>query len=684
MGIPARGACGAQCDGCILCLGGLADWAQARSLFFPVSRRTEADWRRQRAGSLRSLNPIAAHLGLRLLEDLVAERVDGSPARTNRRNARQAARGRVEAEAPLGTLRTVVWRAWNPRNPHSAGTESRPGALQDGRGTQVKPIERWHKEVVMSLGKQLTSIFRLFSRSAPFRVVDHEALAEKLAPDKVGADRGGQNEPHPTESGPDATEQGFLRHFAALLRGVNKEFGDALTRAQVLRDQERGRFSAQRFADLFSAAVHELDTLRANLREMLTVAREREQHALRMLKHFRTIRGIARDAEYPDSYARLYAVLAIAILVEAIANSFLFAMGSPYGLVGGLQEAMIVAALNVLLSYQVGSALRGLHNPGWRRVGAAVLGVCFICGLVIFHLAVGHYRAALTGPSPETAMTTAISTLKADPLGALDSVHTWLLVLVGALAALGAAVGGYKSDDVIIGYGRVYRRHKLAEVEYVHAKQAYRDGIQATGDAALGAVERQVEDAQQATESYRASVNEARDLVTDYELLVEGIRNSYVTTVQRYRSANLRVRTEPEPAFFHEPPVQFDDGAFLDVGLLEVSAPEEIAAELRDAWQRVLAAGDAVKRDLRALIAERLKEIPDFVRSVEEAVMLPERPARQPLLVSSGNGARPAAGPSDPASVGRGDGREMEGRSRAYDAGRPRYAPEEGDDEASY
>lgn len=37
-----------------------------------------ADWRRQRAGSVRSLNQTAVGLGLRLLEDLVAGRGEGS------------------------------------------------------------------------------------------------------------------------------------------------------------------------------------------------------------------------------------------------------------------------------------------------------------------------------------------------------------------------------------------------------------------------------------------------------------------------------------------------------------------------------------------------------------------------------------------------------------------------------
>lgn len=64
-------------DGCLLCLGGVADLDRALAVFragTPTAPARPA-WHAERAGSLRSLNQIAAHLGLRLLEDLMAERV---------------------------------------------------------------------------------------------------------------------------------------------------------------------------------------------------------------------------------------------------------------------------------------------------------------------------------------------------------------------------------------------------------------------------------------------------------------------------------------------------------------------------------------------------------------------------------------------------------------------------------
>lgn len=68
-------------DGCLLCYGGLSEYEQAVTALtlasFPWQRpaRTEI-W--QQAGSLRTLNQLAAALGVQMLQDLVSERLPGS------------------------------------------------------------------------------------------------------------------------------------------------------------------------------------------------------------------------------------------------------------------------------------------------------------------------------------------------------------------------------------------------------------------------------------------------------------------------------------------------------------------------------------------------------------------------------------------------------------------------------
>jgi len=63
---------------CLLCSGGLRDESEARRALASAEaerllRESPADWRQQRAGSLASLNALAAGLATRIIEDLSKE-----------------------------------------------------------------------------------------------------------------------------------------------------------------------------------------------------------------------------------------------------------------------------------------------------------------------------------------------------------------------------------------------------------------------------------------------------------------------------------------------------------------------------------------------------------------------------------------------------------------------------------
>jgi molybdopterin/thiamine biosynthesis adenylyltransferase len=69
---------------CLLCFGGIANLPEALAelLVEPAAadhfRRNPIDWRRQRAGSLRSLNGLIVNLAVRLLEDFIGGRVSNN------------------------------------------------------------------------------------------------------------------------------------------------------------------------------------------------------------------------------------------------------------------------------------------------------------------------------------------------------------------------------------------------------------------------------------------------------------------------------------------------------------------------------------------------------------------------------------------------------------------------------
>jgi molybdopterin/thiamine biosynthesis adenylyltransferase len=68
---------------CLVCFGGIADFAEGRSSLLAPSGWSPTppapvDWRRQRTGSLRSLNQLATGMALRIFEDFLAGRIEDS------------------------------------------------------------------------------------------------------------------------------------------------------------------------------------------------------------------------------------------------------------------------------------------------------------------------------------------------------------------------------------------------------------------------------------------------------------------------------------------------------------------------------------------------------------------------------------------------------------------------------
>ena len=67
-------------DGCLLCRGNLTQYARAVEdiITHRPPHKADVNWQPQRAGSLRSLNQVAAGIAVQMLQDLVAERIHAS------------------------------------------------------------------------------------------------------------------------------------------------------------------------------------------------------------------------------------------------------------------------------------------------------------------------------------------------------------------------------------------------------------------------------------------------------------------------------------------------------------------------------------------------------------------------------------------------------------------------------
>jgi hypothetical protein len=474
---------------------------------------------------------------------------------------------------------------------------------------------------------------RMFSRVLRVKTVitidriDQEAIAKRLKVDKRARNEAQENRPETTAAGPDVHEQAIVTYCRGLLRAINAWYRHAFRLEQAQQDQAALHCAPERLEACYEAAQQALATHATTFRDPLLAARQRERRAFRQLKSFRDEHDLTREAHYPASLSLHYALLAVAVLGEGLLNCYFFARGSDYGLLGGFFEALMVAGVNVALAFLVGKVVRGLHSPSLTRVLAIAVGVLYVGVLIWFQLAVGHYRMALAGGTPELAVSQAMTHLTHEPL-TISDFHTWLLMAVGVLCAIGAVIAGYTSDDPVMRYGAVTRHGKAAEAAYQGLKEQYVFGIHAIVELQLNAVESRMADAKAALTTYRASVAEAKHVGRNYMMACAALADACIALQQRYCAINSTVRTTPSPAYFAEPSsLPFTSDEFLHDELAAVAAAERSTTELLHQLSTLQVTADAVKGRLRALYAAHLHAAPAYFAAIEATV---DGPTAQP------------------------------------------------------
>ena len=304
-------------------------------------------------------------------------------------------------------------------------------------------------------------------------------------------------------------------------------YGTECDQEQQTQVQLTAQWALERFQECCETLGYALQTLTVTSRGVLASLWQDWRAAERTLNAFRMEHGVTRAAVYPESHLWHIAVLIGLAFVEALANMVFFARGAE-GLLGGLLESLVVAAVNIATAFCAGISIRGVHSPSlMQRLLAGVVGLGYVAFLGLFHLAVAHYRVALV-LDPDKAATVAMTRLMQQPW-ALADMYSCLLLVIGLLGATIAFLDGYKFDDPLPGYGAVWRQWKAAKAAYESLKHQYLTDIQMLTDVYLTQVDTRFDEAMAAMMAYHASVATTRRLIREYQEMIVSFRSARLT-----------------------------------------------------------------------------------------------------------------------------------------------------------
>jgi len=388
-----------------------------------------------------------------------------------------------------------------------------------------------------------------------FEQPDPQKIRRELDLKNEGARRGKENLPASDETRLDEVEQKIISTLEALKNQSYETYIEnrgayaATLRSMVSRPLQARVLTAPADArSEFDKAIREgRDELHSIQNLVIDVSKEFEA--------FRKKNHIDRTPDYPDSRFFYWGVIALLVLVEAGANTFFFAQGSDFGIVGGFVLAVLAAAANVLFGLFVGyQPFRWTRSRNWSlKLFGCALTILYIPLMFVLNLGVAHYRTALTlSTDSSVAFQLAIQQLWRTPFQ-IGSFESLMLLIVGIFFSLIAFADGYHLDDPYPGYGRLARRREAYSEQFRDAKADLVDSLKDLKDTMLQEVEENSTMVERRRMDFREVREKLESLQKQFKQHLDHVEQVGNEVLKTYREADQNARTTPRPAYFTDP-----------------------------------------------------------------------------------------------------------------------------------
>lgn len=426
--------------------------------------------------------------------------------------------------------------------------------------------------------------------------LDADALAAKFKPAHAGQEDGARNYPGPNAETFGDFETKIIGRCDAALSVVRTE-----TIAQLVKLESR--IAATDITSIDTALdidreqnIREMRIIADIEREALTDKKMAEYAALRDLLYFRRRNKRISDPkptreDWPED-------LGYVIVIEAIMNCVFFKEVYDGGIFGGLLVASVVAFVNVVGSFALGSSyLKWTHHIGaGRKAIGVIVTFLYAVGLVLGHYVLGNYRFALgkvkDGVIEQSALHDTVLANFTHPGLVLSDFPTLILVMLGITLGIGAAHWGKNVvTDPYPGYSQKGDRYATAKKEFEARWNAVRVQIHGKVDELRKKYDEKLKEMEEKLGLFFR-------LTRDYEAAVEyfdenraQIQSVCASLLNTYWQENEAVRTARVP------------GHFGKEAALRVEFPHETldASERREAFAAIV---DADKRSAEMYVRQ--------------------------------------------------------------------------------
>jgi 5-carboxymethyl-2-hydroxymuconate isomerase len=389
-----------------------------------------------------------------------------------------------------------------------------------------------------------------------FADLDTQRVGAEMKLNERGVKSGRANLPPQDSLTLDAAETEILEHVGAAQKRAHDQLENHLAGfRQRLIDLDFG----SRFANINRAASSGMADLEAELGkgvdQLHELRRDLKEHE-DWQKDFRSKNQITRPAKITSRGGMILHCLIILIIVviELMVNGALLSKNSELGLVGGIVEALIFAALNVgvALLFSIYWVPFLAHRSFFAKIFGLIGVVLYVGAAFSINLGLAHYRevagAILSGGDAGEQVMHRLTTT---PL-VLTDFKSWLLFCVGCVFSIVAFIDGYGLRDPYPQYAKVSSRLRIARGRYQDRREELIDELQE--------VRRDIEDAiagarsslTQELAEHNSIVAHRQRMLSLFDAQQSQLEKAANALLSQYREANKATRSTPAPARFQE------------------------------------------------------------------------------------------------------------------------------------
>jgi len=443
-----------------------------------------------------------------------------------------------------------------------------------------------------------------------FPAIDTDGMIKKMKLKELGRERGERNLPSSDSEVFDAVEQSIINEieneaktqFSSYLdhqKTYAERAGDVNIQTLILGVKT---IAADAITDLERKTQIGTSDLYSRKRDLIESERD--------LKQFRERHALERPArDYGEKTFKI-GILIFILALEASLNGAFLSKGSDLGLIGGVFQALIIAAINVFLGVAAGRLL--FPWTLYRDIGVRILASVGIAAYLVinfgFNLAIAHYRNAIS-VDPFDASSLAYRSFLSSPLG-IDDMQSWALFIIGLSFSLVAAYDGFRMDDPYPGYGQRMRQNLEAHDEYTSEK----DGLLAQLHLIKKAAEEKMDDLVRSIQNRQGEHN---FILKKSDALKQSMIHHYVhlesaanTLLSYYRDENRAHRTSSVPARFN---VRYTfDHPSLEIAATVSTGPAQSNEVLNQVLEEIPKHRESLHNGFRKAYAE-YKRVDDLV-----------------------------------------------------------------------